>query len=122
MTFEKFNSYVRMYRPDVVELSAHQITRGKGNKVLISFRKPNGKESKGYEYSGSYGAILAKLFEYTTEEELAYYEKELDEYKKAHGTVGKGLFSSGLPRDFTKQIAYTEEKLKELKKLPVLEV
>ena len=106
MTFQKFKEIVESRRPDV-RVSPHGGYQSDGSKhrLGVTFIK-NGRESRVYDYTGTYCEVLNKLGIPAVYEHDVYTAKDsLKRAKERHGT--EDPFFGGL-RDCTKEIAKLE--------------
>lgn len=106
MTFERFQDTVQANRPDV-RVHQHKSFGGIQD-VAIVFVK-NGKESRVYNYSGSYAAILRKLgINVISQEEASVTRARIEVLRRTHGS--QSYFGGTV--DNTAEIARLEETLK----------
>ena len=110
MTFNTFKKIAAAYRPDVIVSKHGDFRPGNSTYTLgIVFIK-DGKESKVYDYSGTYQAVLQKLgIPIVVMADVKTVEDSLKRHKELNGKPS--LFSSGKPVDYTRQIQEEEEKL-----------
>lgn len=109
MTFKEFAAIVSAEKP---ELTVSQKSNTQNGGVLATF-KPGGKA---YIYKGSYQKILGKLGidkmgKHEKAETMLNLQNQLDYYKRNNG---KENIFTGKAADYTKEIADTERKIKEL--------
>ena len=109
MTFKEFAEIVSAEKP---ELTVSQKSNTQDGGVLVTF-KPGGKA---YIYKGSYQKILGKLGiskmgKHEKAEAMINLQNQLAYYKDRHG---KENIFTGKAADYTKEIADTERKIKEL--------
>lgn len=106
MTFERFQETVKANRPDV-RVHQHK-TFGGIQDVAVTFVR-NGKESKVYNYSGSYAAILRRLnINVISSEEASFIKNRIEILRRTHG---RQSYFGGVV-DNTAEIARLEESLK----------
>ena len=109
MTFEQFKAVAEAHRPDAVVSKHGEFAQCD---VGIYFIGANGRQSRVYNYRGSYADILRKLgIKVATQEDLLNVEQWLSHYKECHGK--ESLFGKGI-RDCSKQIAEYEARLAEI--------
>lgn len=115
MTFKKFETVVKKYRPDIFKVFQHNaINSSKTLNTAIQFKEGG----KVYIFNGSYGDILNKLnIDYTTQKELDNIKRSISETKAKNGTAG--LFGNILRLD--DEISSLEKRLEHLEKLPLID-
>ncbi len=109
MTFETFKKIAESKRSDI-KVSRHgDYCNNKSKNTLGIIFIKDGRESKVYDYSGTYAEVLNKLgIKTVTSTDYAIAKGQLDFYKKNHGT--ESFFSNGL-MDYSKEIQEYEEKI-----------
>lgn len=109
MTFEKFKRIAEQFRPDV-RVSRHgDFCNGKSKWTLGIVFIRNGRESRVYNYSGSYADILNRLdIPVITKSDVKTTLAELERCKRNHGT--KDIFFGGT-MDYSEEIKRLEENL-----------
>lgn len=111
MTFERFEKIVNKFRPDVKVSKHGDFCVNKSRNTLGIIFLKNGKESKVYNFSGTYIQILEKLnIKVVTREEYDGVKQQLEIYKKENGT--EDIFF-GFTIDNTNHIKELEELIKE---------
>lgn len=116
MTFKKFETVVKKYRPDIFKVFQHNSITNSSKTLSAAVQYKEG--GKVYIFNGSYSDILNKLnIEYTTQKELDNIKRSISEAKTKNGT--EGLFDTVLKLD--DEIERLEKKLEYLEKLPVIE-
>ncbi len=113
MTFKEFEVTVKHFRNDV-KVSAHgEYSNNKcGNTLGVIFINKDGRESRVYDYSGTYSQVLAKLgiTEFYTDDMIVNLDEQINRYSSMNGK--KNLFTRE-PMDYTDKIAELEaEKAK----------
>lgn len=117
MTFKKFLTIVSANRPDAV-VHPHGKFGGVPD-VAIYFVNPDGKQSKVYNYCGSYAEILHKLgIEFVTETDIITVKHKIEQLKKNHGKIG--LFTKK-PIDYSEEIKKYSEILNRLENLKMIQ-
>lgn len=116
MTFKTFEKIAAIHRPDVrVSRHGDYCNNRSKNTLGIVFIKPDGSESRVYDYHGTYAEILNKLnIKVVTVSDIASLKAELVYYEKKHGK--KKTFAFGFEEDtvydFSKEIADLEARIK----------
>lgn len=111
MTFETFKKIAESHRSDIIVSKHGEYCSNKSKNTLGIIFVKNGKQSKVYDYSGTYAEILNKLdIPTVTSTDYATAKAQLDYYKKYHGTSG---FFSDEVFDFSKEIQEYEQKIAE---------
>lgn len=110
MTFQKFKAIAESFRPDVKVSQHGDYCTGKSKYTLGIIFCRDGKESKVYDYSGTYADILRRLgIQVITKSDYLTTKSQLEYYKENHGTVCPFF---GIISDYSEQIKEYEEKLK----------
>lgn len=110
MTYKQFEAIAKAYRPDV-RVSRHgTFCEGRSKWTLgIVFIGKDGKESRVYDYAGTYQEVLEKLgIETVTKEQIKTAEEMLAEFKAEHGK--KGLLGNTINNEYF--IKQYEDKLR----------
>lgn len=116
MTFKKFETVVKKYRPDIFKVFQHNAVTNSSKTLSAAVQYKEG--GKVYIFNGSYGDILNKLnIEYTTQKELDNIKRSISEAKENNGTAG--LF--GDIRHLDDEISSLEKRLEHLEKLPLID-
>lgn len=110
MTYQKFKAIAEKYRPDIKVSQHGDYCTGKSKYTLGIVFYRDGKESRVYNYSGTYADILNRLgIPVITESAYKTVINSLETYKKLHGTICE-FFGDII--DYSEQIAETEEKIR----------
>ena len=96
MTFKQFEQTVLHFRKDVIVSKHGDFCTNKSNNTLGVVFISNNKQSKVYDFSGTYEEILHKLDikEFHTNDDILHYTREIERLEKDNGT--KSFFSSKL--------------------------
>lgn len=114
MTFETFEKIASTHRPDIIVSKHGDYCNNRSKNTLgIIFIKPDGKQSRVYDYHGTYAEILNKLkIQVVTKSDIASIEAQLAYYEKKHGKKKIFVFDGESEiNDFTKEIADTKARL-----------
>ncbi len=111
MTFETFEKIASIHRPDIIVSKHGDYCNNRSKNTLgIIFIKPDGKQSRVYNYHGTYTEILNKLnIQVITKSDVASLEAELKTYEYINGQ--ESIFDDGMVFDYTKEIADTKDRL-----------
>ena len=88
MTFKQFQATVNHFRNDIVVSKHGDYCNNKSNNTLgITYLK-DGKESRVYDYHGTYEQVLSSLgiTEYYTTQDITNYEMKIKSLERWHGT------------------------------------
>lgn len=112
MTFNQFEKTVKHFRDDVIVSQHGSFCNNKSKNTLGIIFLKNGKESRVYNYSGTYREILTqlKITDYYMDEDITEYQFRINQLRKSNGT--KSIFSDKTI-DNTKEIAEIENKINE---------
>ena len=111
MTYQTFKKIAESFRKDVIVSQHGDFCNNKSKNTLgIIFIKPDGRQSKVYDYHGTYAEILNRLhIPVITKIDYNTTLAMLEDYKKRNGTINP--FFGGII-DYTEQIKEYEEKIK----------
>lgn len=112
MTFKTFEKIVAAHRPDVIVSQHGDYCNNKSKNTLgIIFVKPDGRQSRTYDYHGTYAEIIAKLnIPIVTKSDIACVKADLERYQEMNGTESIFAFDDEV-LDYSKEIAETEQRL-----------
>lgn len=110
MTYQKFKAIAEKYRPDIKVSQHGDYCTGKSRYTLGIIFYRDGKESRVYNYSGTYAEILNRLgIPVITKSDYMTTVNQLEYYKESNGTICPFF---GIINDFSEQIKEYEEKIK----------
>lgn len=111
MTYQTFKKIAESFRKDVIVSQHGDFCNNKSKNTLgIIFIKPDGRQSKVYDYHGTYAEILNRLhIPVITKSDYNTTLAMLEDYKKRNGTICPFF---GDVMDYTEQIKEYEEKIK----------
>ena len=111
MTYQTFKKIAESFRKDVIVSQHGDYSNNKSKNTLgIIFIKPDGRQSKVYDYHGTYAEILNRLhIPVITKNSYNTTLAQLEYYKESHGTICP-FFGDII--DYTEQIKEYEEKIK----------
>jgi len=116
MTFKQFENTVKHFRQDI-KVSQHGTFCNNDSKTTLGiiFIK-DGKESKVYDFSGTYSEVLNKLdiFKFYEEGDIEFLNSQLVKLEESHGKVAR-LSLTKLPVDNSSKIKEIEETLEDMK-------
>lgn len=112
MTFKTFEKIVAAHRPDVIVSQHGDYCNNKSKNTLgIIFVKPDGRQSRIYDYHGTYAEIIVKLnIPIVTKSDIACVKADLERYQEMNGTESIFAFDDEV-LDYSKEIAETEQRL-----------
>lgn len=112
MTFETFEKIASTHRPDIIVSKHGDYCNNRSKNTLgIIFIKPDGKQSRVYDYHGTYAEILNKLkIQVVTKSDIASIEAELKTYEDLNGQESIFAFDDEV-LDYSKEIADTKARL-----------
>lgn len=112
MTFKTFEKIVAAHRPDVIVSQHGDYCNNKSKNTLgIIFVKPDGRQSRIYDYHGTYAEILNKLkIRVVTKSDIASLEAELKTCEELDGQ--ESIFDDDDEvLDYSKEIANIKDRL-----------
>lgn len=119
MTFNQFRTAVENYRNDVIVSKHGDYCSNKSKNTLGIVFINNGKQSKVYNYSGTYSEILTRLgIPHATQAEIETVKTEIEQLKKRNGQ--KKMFGNGIV-DNTEEIKKYKKKLEYLLSVPLVD-
>lgn len=112
MTFETFEKIASTHRPDIIVSKHGDYCNNRSKNTLgIIFIKPDGKQSRVYDYHGTYAEILNKLkIRVVTKSDIASIEAELKTYEDLNSQESIFAFDDEV-LDYSKEIADTKARL-----------
>ena len=112
MTFKTFEKIVAAHRPDVIVSQHGDYCNNKSKNTLgIIFVKPDGRQSRIYDYHGTYAEIIVKLnIPIVTKSDIACVKADLERYQEMNGTESIFAFDDEV-LDYSKEITETEQRL-----------
>ena len=116
MTYKQFETTVNHFRNDV-KVSQHGTFCNNDSKTTLGiiFIK-DGKESKVYDFSGTYSEVLNKLdiFKFYEDSDIEFLNAQLAKLEESHGKVAR-LSLNKLPVDNSSKIKEAKETLEDMK-------
>ena len=116
MTFKQFEATVKHFRSDIVVSKHGEFCNNKSENTLGIIFIKDGKESKVYDFSGTYSEVLNKLdiFKFYEDSDIEFLNAQLAKLEESHGKVAR-LSLNKLPVDNSSKIKEVKETIEDMK-------
>lgn len=116
MTFKQFENTVNNFRNDVKVFKHGDFCNNDSKTTLGIIFIKDGKESKVYDFSGTYSEVLNKLdiYKFYENSDVEFINNQISKLKENHGKIAK-LSLTKLPIDNSERINELLNELEEMK-------